>query len=59
MQQQEMHDKFQKAWFHFIVAGEGFHLNHHKDPSNYTTLLPNHKWWEIDLTGLFIKMIRI
>ena len=47
------------ALLNFIVAGEGFHLNHHKDPSNYTTLLPNHKWWEIDLTGLFIKMIRI
>lgn len=24
MQQQEVHDKFQKAWFHFLVSGEAY-----------------------------------
>ena len=43
----------------FVTVGEGYHLNHHEDPSNYTTLPESHKWWQFDITGLFIKMIRI
>jgi len=43
----------------FILAGEGYHLNHHNNPSNYTTLPKDNKWWQTDLTGFFIRMIKI
>lgn len=36
--------------------GEAWHNNHHRYPKNYTT---SQKWWEIDVSGMIIRMIRI
>jgi fatty-acid desaturase len=38
----------------YLVSGEGWHNNHHADPSN-----PNfsRKWWEVDLGYLIIRFI--
>jgi stearoyl-CoA desaturase (delta-9 desaturase) len=38
-----------------LTWGEGWHNNHHKYPkrSSYT-----HKWWELDISGLVIKLVR-
>jgi stearoyl-CoA desaturase (delta-9 desaturase) len=35
--------------------GEGWHNNHHRYPKNYTT---KNKWWELDISGLVIKLIK-
>jgi stearoyl-CoA desaturase (delta-9 desaturase) len=39
-----------------LVAGEGWHNNHHADPAN-----PNFgkKWWEFDLSWQIIKLVRL
>ena len=42
-----------------ITAGEGWHLNHHEDPSNYTTRKESYKWWQVDLNGIWINLIKI
>jgi stearoyl-CoA desaturase (delta-9 desaturase) len=39
----------------YLVAGEGWHNNHHNDPANPKF---GEKWWEIDLGWWFIKLIR-
>ncbi len=36
--------------------GESWHNNHHRHPRNY---MSGHKWWEIDISGLIIKGIRL
>lgn len=36
--------------------GEGWHNNHHRYPKSYTT---QQKWWELDPSGLIIKLIKI
>lgn len=36
--------------------GESWHNNHHRWPKNYTT---REKWWQIDIGGLIIKLIKI
>lgn len=35
--------------------GEGWHNNHHRYPKNYTT---QQKWWELDISGLVIRLIK-
>lgn len=35
--------------------GEGWHNNHHRWPRRYTT---SEKWWQIDIGGLVIKLIK-
>lgn len=41
-------------FFGYLMFGEGWHNNHHKFPNNYTT---KQKWWEFDLSGLFLKVM--
>jgi fatty-acid desaturase len=36
--------------------GEGWHNNHHRFPKNYSC---GQKWWELDISGLVIKLIKI
>jgi stearoyl-CoA desaturase (delta-9 desaturase) len=37
-----------------ITSGEGWHNNHHADPSSATN---QHRWWEIDLTYLLLCLL--
>jgi len=50
------HDNSKNIWwmapFNF---GEGWHNNHHANPKNYTT---KHKWWEFDIAGSIIKLVK-
>lgn len=49
-------DNSKNNWFiSLILWGEGWHNNHHHDPSRYTTKI---KWWEIDLLGTVIRLIK-
>lgn len=38
-----------------LTLGEGYHNNHHNDPSNYNNRV---KWYELDITGIIIRMIK-
>lgn len=38
-----------------LACGEGWHNNHHKFP---TCTWHGHKWWEFDVSGLFIWMLK-
>jgi len=38
-----------------IAAGEGWHNNHHKHPGSPKA---GEKWWELDITWWFIKLIK-
>ncbi len=37
-----------------LVSGEGWHNNHHADPSSARQ---SHKWWELDLVWLAIRLL--
>ena len=37
-----------------LSAGEGWHNNHHADP---TSARHGHKWWEFDLTWEIIRLL--
>jgi len=37
-----------------ITSGEGWHNNHHADPNSASN---SHRWWEIDLTYLFLRLL--
>jgi stearoyl-CoA desaturase (delta-9 desaturase) len=39
------------AWVAILTSGEGWHNNHHADPSSATN---QRRWWEIDLTYFFL-----
>jgi stearoyl-CoA desaturase (delta-9 desaturase) len=39
-----------------VAAGEGWHNNHHADPSSARH---GHKWWEFDLTWLVIRLLML
>jgi stearoyl-CoA desaturase (delta-9 desaturase) len=39
-----------------LTAGEGWHANHHKKPSNYKI---GNNWWQFDPTALYLKMFFI
>ena len=42
-------------WFVALVTvGEGWHNNHHEDPSAATV---QHRWWELDLSYYEIKLL--
>jgi len=48
-------DKSTNHWLvNIITFGEGWHNNHHNDPS---LAYQGNKWWEWDLNGLIIKVI--
>lgn len=43
-------------WFVALVsAGEGWHNNHHHDPKACTV---GHRWWELDVTYLEVRLLR-
>jgi stearoyl-CoA desaturase (delta-9 desaturase) len=49
-------DKSTNSWIANLVSlGEGWHNNHHNNPKKYYS---GEKWWEWDLMGLLIKMIK-
>jgi fatty-acid desaturase len=37
-----------------VAAGEGWHNNHHADP---TSARHGHAWWELDVAWLFIRVL--
>ena len=49
-------DQSKNLWpFSILLGGEGWHNNHHKNPKNWNL---REKWWEIDITGLIIKVVK-
>jgi stearoyl-CoA desaturase (delta-9 desaturase) len=38
-----------------LVWGEGWHNNHHADPANWRF---GHHWWQIDVAGYLIRMVK-
>lgn len=42
------------GWINCLNFGDGWHANHHKNPSKYTT---SQKWWQFDPAGLMIKYV--
>lgn len=42
-------------WLALPTWGDSWHNNHHATPGKYSF---THKWWEIDISGLIIKMIK-
>lgn len=44
------------AWWSVIVnCGEGWHNNHHHNPGSFTT---KEKWWEWDMAGSIISLVK-
>jgi stearoyl-CoA desaturase (delta-9 desaturase) len=43
-------------WWALLTFGEGWHNNHHLHPGDYRI---GKKWWEIDIGGLIIKLIKL
>jgi stearoyl-CoA desaturase (delta-9 desaturase) len=53
----KLSDRSSNNWVWALPSwGEGWHNNHHRFPKNYTTKV---KWWEFDISGLIIKIIKI
>ncbi len=51
----ETKDESANNWLIALVAwGEGWHNNHHARPAN---AIFQHKWWEIDMGGVFIRSL--
>lgn len=52
----ELNDQSTNNWIWAIPSwGEAWHNNHHRFPKNYTF---STKWYEIDISGLIIKLIK-
>lgn len=52
----ETKDDSKNNWFiSLILWGEGWHNNHHKNPGLFNLRV---KWWEIDLLGALISIVR-
>lgn len=50
-------DQSSNNWLWAIPSwGESWHNNHHRFPRNYTF---KKQWWEFDISGLIIKLIKI
>ena len=43
-------------WLALLTFGEGWHNNHHADP---TSARHGHKWWELDLSWLTIRLMML
>ena len=39
----------------YLAFGEGWHNNHHHDPKCCTV---SHRWWELDVTHLEVRLLR-
>lgn len=51
----ETDEESRNNWFvAFITGGEGWHNNHHHDPTSASV---QHRWWEIDLNYYIIKTL--
>lgn len=49
--------KSTNAWWSTIInCGEGWHNNHHHNPRSFTT---KERWWEWDMAGSIIRMVKI
>lgn len=42
-------------WTSIFNCGEGWHNNHHHNPKSFTT---KEKWWEWDMAGSIIRMVK-
>ena len=52
----ETNEESRNNWFVALVsAGEGWHNNHHHDPKCCTV---SHRWWELDVTHLEVRLLR-
>jgi stearoyl-CoA desaturase (delta-9 desaturase) len=50
-------DSSTNSWIASIITlGEGWHNNHHAKPNQYYV---GEKWYELDIMGLIIKLIRV
>ncbi len=43
-------------WVAILTNGEGWHNNHHAAPR---VCSQGHKWWEVDLTYTFVRMLQV
>lgn len=51
-----LNDQSTNNWLWAIPSwGESWHNNHHRYPKSHTTA---QKWWELDISGLIIKLIK-
>jgi len=51
-----LNDKSSNNWVWAIPSwGEAWHNNHHRFPKDYTF---KKQWWEVDISGLIIKLIK-
>jgi fatty-acid desaturase len=51
----ETADESRNNWLvAFITGGEGWHNNHHQDPTSASV---QHRWWEFDLNFYIIKLL--
>ena len=49
-------DNSTNLWpYGFLLWGEGWHNNHHKNPRNWNL---REKWWELDIVGSVIRMVK-
>ncbi|MAB72045.1 MAG: hypothetical protein CMJ54_06025 [Planctomycetaceae bacterium] len=52
----DTNEESRNNWFVALVsAGEGWHNNHHHDPKCCTV---SHRWWELDVTHLEVRLLR-
>lgn len=52
-----LQDKSTNNWLWAIPSwGETWHNNHHRHPKKYYS---GEKWWEVDISGLIIKLIKL
>jgi stearoyl-CoA desaturase (delta-9 desaturase) len=52
----ELKDHSQNNWIMAVLAfGEGWHNNHHGNPSSWHS---GERWWEWDLMGRIIQLIK-
>jgi stearoyl-CoA desaturase (delta-9 desaturase) len=52
----DTNDKSRNVWWLLPTLGECWHNNHHQNPTAWTT---REKWWEFDLCGMFIRLIKV
>lgn len=53
----ETSDDSRNNWFvTLLTAGEGWHNNHHQDPSSASV---QHRWWEIDVNYYVIRLFGV
>jgi stearoyl-CoA desaturase (delta-9 desaturase) len=52
-----INDQSTNNWIWAIPSwGESWHNNHHRYPRDYTF---KKKWWEFDISGLIIKLVKL